>query len=390
MSSGRLEKLEPFMPNAIVALLFLIGGFALAVLVRKGVELCLEKLKLDERINKDREDGFKVEPLIATFFYYLTLLYMLTVVLGYLGVESALEPLHNMYNQFLGYALNIIAAGVVGFAGFIVARIASAVVGALASGLDVISDKIGLGKTISLSRLVQQLVFIFIFIPILIAALDILKISAISEPATDMITKFMDAIPVIFYAAITFAVFFIAGKFIVSMLVELLENLEADKLPEKLGLSSVFGQDFSLSKLAGNILFFFIMFMALINASEILNMTKVTIVLRELLDLAGKILMGVVILAAGNFFSNLAYKVLSKGEHTKALATVVRYAILALVLAISLNTMGLAETIVNLAFGLSLGAVAVAVALSFGLGGREAAGKHMEYLLEKLRTNSEK
>ena len=163
MSSGPLEKLEPFMPNAIVALLFLIGGFALAVLVRKGVELCLEKLKLDERINKDREDGFKVEPLIATFFYYLTLLYMLTVVLGYLGVESALEPLHNMYNQFLGYALNIIAAGVVGFAGFIVARIASAVVGALASGLDVISDKIGLGKTISLSRLVQQLVFIFIF-----------------------------------------------------------------------------------------------------------------------------------------------------------------------------------------------------------------------------------
>lgn len=47
--------------------------------------------------------------------------------------------------------------------------------------------------------------------------------------------------------------------------------------------------------------------------------------------------------------------------------------------------MGIADTIVHLAFGLSLGAVAVAVALSFGLGGREAAGKQMEYILSKFR-----
>jgi hypothetical protein len=62
-----------------------------------------------------------------------------------------------------------------------------------------------------------------------------------------------------------------------------------------------------------------------------------------------------------------------------------RYAILVLVFAIGLNAMGIADTIVHLAFGLSLGAVAVAVALSFGLGGREAAGKHAEYLLSKFR-----
>ena len=37
------------------------------------------------------------------------------------------------------------------------------------------------------------------------------------------------------------------------------------------------------------------------------------------------------------------------------------------------------------AFGLILGAIAVTIALSFGLGGREAAGKQMEYWLAKLR-----
>ena len=50
-----------------------------------------------------------------------------------------------------------------------------------------------------------------------------------------------------------------------------------------------------------------------------------------------------------------------------------------------LRAMGIADDIVNMAFGLILGAVAVAFAVSFGLGGREAAGKQMEYWLSNLR-----
>jgi len=50
-----------------------------------------------------------------------------------------------------------------------------------------------------------------------------------------------------------------------------------------------------------------------------------------------------------------------------------------------LRAMGIADDIVNLAFGLTLGAVAIAFALSFGLGGREAAGRQMEHWFSKLR-----
>ncbi|MEZ0471720.1 hypothetical protein [Luteimonas salinilitoris] len=57
------------------------------------------------------------------------------------------------------------------------------------------------------------------------------------------------------------------------------------------------------------------------------------------------------------------------------LARIARIAILGLVLAMGLRAMGIADDIVNLAFGLVLGAVAVAIALAFGLGGREAAGE---------------
>jgi hypothetical protein len=61
---------------------------------------------------------------------------------------------------------------------------------------------------------------------------------------------------------------------------------------------------------------------------------------------------------------------------------------LGLFIAIALRTMGIANEIVTLAFGLTLGAAAVAFALSFGLGGREAAGKQMEHMLSRYRNES--
>lgn len=49
--------------------------------------------------------------------------------------------------------------------------------------------------------------------------------------------------------------------------------------------------------------------------------------------------------------------------------------------------MGIADEIVNLTFGITLGTIALTVVLSFGLGGREAAGKQMARILEKLNKN---
>ena len=51
------------------------------------------------------------------------------------------------------------------------------------------------------------------------------------------------------------------------------------------------------------------------------------------------------------------------------------FAIIAWFTAIGLTFMGLADQIVMLAFGLILGSAAIATAIAFGLGGREAAGR---------------
>ena len=49
--------------------------------------------------------------------------------------------------------------------------------------------------------------------------------------------------------------------------------------------------------------------------------------------------------------------------------------------------MGIADDIINLAFGITLGAIALTVVLAFGLGGRESAGKQMAKILDKFNKN---
>ena len=78
---------------------------------------------------------------------------------------------------------------------------------------------------------------------------------------------------------------------------------------------------------------------------------------------------------------------MTKSRNNNFIASIVRYASLALFIAIALRTMGIANEIVELAFGLILGALAVAFALSYGLGGREAAGEHFKEVIQKFKND---
>ena len=65
-------------------------------------------------------------------------------------------------------------------------------------------------------------------------------------------------------------------------------------------------------------------------------------------------------------------------SQARLVATVARVAIVLLTGAMALRQMGLANDIINLAFGLIVGAAAVAVAIAFGIGGRDLAARQLE------------
>ncbi len=97
------------------------------------------------------------------------------------------------------------------------------------------------------------------------------------------------------------------------------------------------------------------------------------------------IILGAIILFIGFWLANIIAGVVERSEQgSQFLANIVRVLIMGLVLAMGLKAMGIADSIVNLAFGLTLGAVAVAFALSFGLGGQEAAARFLRKMQDKM------
>lgn len=385
-----LKSIGGFMPGILGAIIVLIIGWLIAKGIKKLVYKVLQKTELDNKILKNTSGKVSSEVFISKLVYYLIMIIVLMIVLEMMGVSQVLDPLKNMTNKFFGFIPNLLAAGIIGYVGYIIANIVSELVGMGGSALTNLSNKLRKdesSKSIDLAKILKKVVFILIFIPILIAAIDALNIKAISEPATQMLSTFINSIPNILAAIIIIGAFYIGGRFIMSLLKDLLESAGLDTLSEKLNLSGMLGNQ-GLSGIVSKAAFFFIVFFGVITGIEKLEFVQLNEVLTNILGLSGRIFFGLIIMVAGNFLANLAQKSLSKGNQGNFMGNIAKIAILGLFLSISLDQMGIADNIVNLAFGLTLGAVAVAVALAFGLGGREAAGKQMDHILKKFRKDN--
>lgn len=379
-----LSKLGGALPTIAAALLILLIGYFIAKILQRLTYKLLNKTGLDNRIAATTGSGLKPERALSQLVYYIVMVMVLLAALDLLGINSIMDPLNGMVENFLGFIPNLVAAALIGFVGYVIAKIVSSLVGMASSFLERMGSQVGLSSDINLTNILTKVVFIIIFIPILIAALDALKLDAITEPLKGMLETFIGTIPKIIAAIIIIGVFYIGGKFITGLLKGLLESLGTDKMSERLGLSNIVGENTEMSSLIANVVFFFIMFIGIITGMERLEFVRLNSILTEIFELTGQISFGLVILVLGNFLANLAYKTMASGRSDTFIASIARIIILGLFLAISLRTMGIADNIVELAFGLTLGAVAVAVALSFGLGGREAAGEQMKRILDKF------
>lgn len=377
LSSPIIAKLTPI----LIAIAILIIGLLIAKFIRGLVQKSLGRVDALNRVNPDGSVTDLATP-ISMLIYYMIVLFVLITVLAKMGLTDVLDPLKAMANQFMGYIPNIIGAGIVGYVGYILAKIISDFVG---MGLGKADEQLALrtgNNDIQVSGLGKSFVFAAILLPIIVAALGILDIEAISGPATAMIQKLMAAIPNIIAAGIILAVTYFVAKFVVQILSGILDGMNIDAMPHKLGIAGMFTPTFTPTKLIGSAIMFFAMLTGLTAAVDKLNISIISDIMARVLEFGGGILVGGVILVIGNFLSTLAHNSIAKSS--PGLADIARFAILGLVLAMGLKAMGLADNIVNMAFGFTLGAVAVAAALAFGFGGRDAAKRIADNIANKF------
>lgn len=383
-------------PKIIKAGILGLVAFVLASLLKMAVGRALEATGVENKLVSTGESDDAVAATaektnaaqqpesisgsLSSIVFWLVILFFIPAILDALALDGLLVPVQTMLNNVLGALPNVLYAGMIGFVGWIIAKLLRNITTSVVSSLrtEKISQQAGLKGDFNLSRLAGNMVYALVLIPTLIAALEQLSIRAISDPAVSMLQQFMDAIPNIIAAVVIITVAWFLARFVSGLVKNLLESSGADDMPAKIGMDNIFSGSTAPSRLASGLLMFFIMLFAGVSAFEQLHLTQVKDLLTNLTEFAGDILLGSIIMVVGFWLSNMVYGALNKGENTAMAANIARFAIMGLVMAMGLRAMGIANEIVNLAFGLTLAAIAVAVALAFGLGGRDAAGKLLD------------
>ncbi|MFP3394783.1 mechanosensitive ion channel [Brevibacterium sp. SIMBA_078] len=417
-----------------LAIVILIVTWILAAIVKWAIGKLVTKVPA---LQRDGSNGQQIGKSVGQIAGLVIWLLGLIAVLQLFNLDQVLTPLQGLLDGIFGFLPNIIGAGFIFFIGYVFAKIAKQLVQTALNAVDLtkltskfrsLGDKAtgvaeGAGNAqphpdatqqyaaqgeqgmpaqgqqgmppqgqqgmppqgghpghapnpnaeanAKISNLIGNLVFGIIIIVVAISALQVLGIKAISEPAQQMLQIFLNAIPLIIAAGILLAIGFVIAKFLGNLLEQILQGIGTDKAINEIGIVP---EGTSASNVITRLVQVAIMIFFAIMAARMLGFPEITNILNEILDLGGSVLFGAAIIAAGFLIAAIIGKFITNNLASKVL----RYSAIALFIAMGLRYMGLADSIINLAFGAVVIGGAAAAALAFGLGGREAAAKMLD------------
>jgi hypothetical protein len=385
-------------PKILIAILILIATYIVARAVKWIIQKAIDRTPALRKHMTGAPDE-TVGHQLGTIAKLIIWLVGIMAALQFLGFAQSLAPINELVTAIFAFLPRLIGAGLIFFIGLIVARIVRRLTETvlIAANVDGLMARVGIGSTegttrtapdavpagatpgatrASLARAAGVLVFALIIIPVAIAALQVLGIEAISGPAIAMLNEILAAIPRVLAAALWIGIAFIAARFLKTIIEAILPPTGFDDAVRSTGVLPATAFP---SRIVANIAMVAIILAASIEAAKQLGGGTIAIFLAQVTELGGKVIFGTLIIVVGIFLARIIANLVGSGTGEGGYAqTLVRYAIIALFTAIGLTFMGLADQIVMMAFGLILGAAAVATALAFGLGGRDAAAHILE------------
>ena len=391
-----MDQVTIWGPRVLLAILILVITHFLAKAVQWAIARLIDKIPILKRDPGVGGDSIGKE--LGRLGYWIIWLVGLIAALQPLELSGVLTPVTALTNEVFAFLPRLLGAGLFFFAGLILARIVrhivEAALGALnlerlfsRAGISIGEPPIAVDETgnasegaaparSSIAKAVGVTVSAIIILFAAIGALQILQISAISDPATNMLNSIAVSIPNVLAALVWVTLAFIIGRWGKSLLETILPSLGFDNAVRALG---VMPANTVPSRVVGTIAMVTAIVIGIMEAARQVGGDSMAVMLFQITELGGKVIFGTVIIVVGIFLARILSNLVgsSTGEAGYA-QTIVKYAIIALFTAIGLTFMGLADTIVIMAFGLILGAAAVATALAFGLGGRDYAARVLE------------
>ncbi len=416
-----LHQVLVFLPKIFSAAALAVVAWLVATAVKMLILRVSESFGLDRKLQVDPSSRNAMLPSVtmANLSFWLILLFFLSPILEAIGLSGSLAPVQNLTSDIISAVPKMFKAGIIGLVSWFIARIVRDIVinVAIAAGSERLAANLGFNRpptprtapgatppspprtsNQTLAGIAGTIVYVLILVPGIISALQALDIAAISGPAVTMLNEVMLMLPRIFTAGALIGLSYFIGRFLSELVTSTLSAMGFNNIIRTLGLSSLVDeaapnqtriQAKTPSEIAGIVTLVGTMLLAVVSAMDILKIPALTNITQSILVIAGQILTGLVVVAIGLFLANLAYRLINSAGNRQAniLAQAARVVIIVLVSAMGLQRMGIAPDIVNLAFGLSLGAIAIASAIAFGLGGRDVAGEQLREWLTSYKSD---
>jgi Conserved TM helix len=397
-----LSQILTFLPRLLIAAALGIIAWVIATVVKKLILKSSQSFGLDQKMQSaGSTGGVMPSETIGNLSFWLILFFFLSPILEALSLGSSLAPVQSLTTELIGALPKLFKAAIIGIVTWFVAKLVRDIITnvARAAGSERLGAQLGLTRTMpnqSLAGIAGTLAYVVILVPGVIQALQALDMPAISGPAVTMLNEVTLMLPRVLTAGAIIAISYFIGRFLAELVTSTLSALGFDNILRTLGLGSIVDQAApsstsenakTPSELAGIVVLVGTMLLAVVSALDILKIKALTNITESVIMIAGQILMGLVIFGVGLFLANLAYRLINAAGNRQAniLAQAARICIIVLVGAMGLQRMGIASDIVNLAFGLTLGAISIAAAIAFGLGGRDVAGEQLREWLSGFR-----
>lgn len=394
--------------GVLKAAVILFIAWVVAVVVKKFITMAGNKINVEKHMTKigmkpSEANKSKWVENAANIVFYLILLLFMPAVLHALGLSGVSGPFEGLLQGFLNFIPKLIGAALIFVVGLVIARIIRMILTKFLEsvGTDRLGDKFKISSFIkgtSISKLVGTIVFIFIMIPVTVSSLEALNLRGISEPAIAMLNDIVSMLPKIAVAIVLVLVGVLIANWIKGVVITLLENLGVNSLVGKMGMNSSRTKTPSLTNIIGTIVQIIIIFLFVVEALQVVNLYFMVTLATGIFAYLPMVLAAVIILAVGFWIATLAERFVGsimtkKSGKPHVLRYVAKYAILAFAFFMALSQLGIAPAIINAAFILILGGLALAFGLAFGLGGREHASRYlteMESSLQNAEVSPEK
>jgi len=391
-----LNRIFEYLPRVLAAGVLLLAAWAVATVARRVVGVAGSRFgeRVGDEAGLEAGERPALGQALADAVYWLVFLLFLLPILDTLGLGGLLLPLQSLLDRVLRFLPSVLAAGVILAAGWFIARVVQRIATNLlaAMGADGLAGRLNLESVLGerkLSGLLGTIVYVLILIPVLISALNALQLDAVTRPASDMLAQVLEAVPAIFAAALLLGLAYVAGRLVATLLANVLTGAGFDGMLAKLGLTrSDAPGTRTPATVVGDLALVAVMFFASIEASRLLGFEALAGLLSSFVVVAGQVALGLVVFGVGLYLANVAASAVRTSGSAQAslLAMAARVSIIVLAGAIGLRQMGLANEIIELAFGLLLGSIAVAVAIAFGVGGRDLAARQLETWVKGMQS----